>query len=377
MDSNKYDDSFCFLKQKSKKIIKLYKNKKFDLFTPYMKLKQYLDSLNENYENYVLEDFLIYGINCEKIKEGKKIEIILYLSEYDESEIILLEKNSGNTNSINLNKLHDISFDIKDSNNNCISRRKSDDKININNEINNDINIKSPKNNNNTKIKKTSSPLNSNKINSNCQIIKNINNDNKKYISLCLSENESFDLIFKSEQILKNFIINIFSLYKKKSIDESKGKPELNIYKKYLIKIWKNFEYNKIDYLDYTVFKKMIKYINEKHNFILRGLNDEKYILEVLRNLDKDNLGEISLNDFLEFVEENFIGMEFEELFLKYSNGKKYMYINDLINFFNSEQKENFSEEKIINIISNYKIENSDINVINMVDCHNNNNNYK
>ena len=238
MDS-KNENSICFLKPKSKKIIKLYKNKKFDLFTPYMKLKQYLDSLNENYENYYLEDFLIYGINCEKIKDGKKIDIILYLSEYDESEIILLEKISGTSNSIDLNKLLDISFDINesnniyfnDNNNNNNNNNLNDKKKSENKNKNSNIDRGTPVVSSNLKIS-----LDINTIKSNNLILKNINLDKKKYISLCISEYESYDLIFKSEQIFKIFVVNIFSLYKKSSI-ENKGKTELNLFKKYLIKI--------------------------------------------------------------------------------------------------------------------------------------------
>jgi len=102
----------CFLKMATKERIKKYSIKTIKKCIPYIKLKEYTETIQINPEE--AKDYLIYGIQAEKLEEGKKVEVVVYSSDFNASDLVVLDKVLNTSETIDLRMLMDISFWLKE-----------------------------------------------------------------------------------------------------------------------------------------------------------------------------------------------------------------------------------------------------------------------
>jgi len=380
----------------TKERIKKFSKKTLDKCIPYIKLKELSENIQINPEE--AKDCLIYGMQAIKYEKQKKIDVIIYSSEYNQTEIIVLDKFPKKIDCLNLKMLLDVSFIFKDNiiNNftpkkktiSCFSsicNSKSSNHKNLNikskkiNNLNNDNTISNKKSNNlkfdnNNNINKSissnhsidnySQPINmySNNVNAeNNNTNTNIDsskqeNISKRYISLIKSMGEKIELIFKSEYQLKVFAYALYLIYHSEN-NEEEEKPNLNVFEKHLKKIWHKFDTNNLQYVDLPEFSRMVNLMDNNYNCISLNIRDDKSIRRLFEILDKESIGKVYFEDFYNFYNEIIAGAEFEDVFLKYSKGKEYMNLEDLTEFMKTEQKQNLNSDEITEIFDEYKIE--------------------
>lgn len=423
----------------TKERIKKFSKKTLDKCIPYIKIKDYAESIRISTEEAM--DNLIYGIQAEKLEKGKIIDVIIYVSDYNQTDLIILEKQNNKSETLDLKMLIDISFYLKEIKfKNYFKNIKYNNNINeIHNEKNDKINNSKKRfscfggktntkgkeiNNKNIKFHKEKSKKisclggnNSNK-NGEQKSLKNNNNNNinhslisnssienkdlkqfninssnthntipdnntdlntntnlnskgenhlneqsqyaspsKRFVSLIISVSEKINLLFKSEQELKIFALGLYQIYQAE-YNQAEEKPNLNVFEKYLKKIWNKFDLNMTNFMDLPDFLRMIKLMDQNYNCLFSvNLKEDRAIKNLFEKLDKENIGKINFEEFYKFYNEIIAGSEFEEVFLNYSKGKQHMNFDDLSQFMLSEQKQIMKSDEIAEIFLEHKIE--------------------
>ncbi len=358
----------------TKERIKKFSKKTLDKCLPFLKLKEFIENI-DNVDLDNAKDYLTYGISAIKLEKTNKYDIVIYSSEYNNTDLLFLSKFPVIKEILDLKMLIDISFHFRE--NKYISK-----KINIfscfgSSPKNNNSTISLNRKNKNKKLSLFSFDKNNNNNNSNFQknnSSPNDNNSNKglyaynynynnnhnpqlhlSFISLIKSMGEKIDLLFENEEHLKIFVCSIFSIYQAYQIEEEE-KPNLNVFEKYLKRIWNKFESKNTECLDLIGFSRMIKLLDQNYNCISIKIKDEKSIKNLFEKLEKEKLGNIYFEDFYNFYNEIFAGQEFEDVFLKYSKGKLYLNFEDLSEFIIKEQKQFMKSDEISNIFLEYKL---------------------
>ncbi len=251
----------------------------------------------------------MYGIEAEKtLISGRKIEIIIFRNLSIDNELIILKKNDGKKEKINLNVLTDISFGNKRGN-----------------FIKNKINC------------------------SNKKIIYNSSN----CISLFKSKAESYDLLFPSEKLLNLFSLGLLQILKNGFDDDNDLK---NYFNKPIKKLWNLYDNDRSNKLELSEFSKLIKQMNMDFSKFSLNIKNEKSIKRIFEKIDKDNSGKIDYQEFLLFFNLVNSGSEYSEIFNIYSKEKDYLTLDDFQNFLIKEQKQiDIKKSEVNEIMLRYK----------------------
>lgn len=348
MKYNENKNNFCFFKMSTKERIKRFSKKTLDKCLPYIKLKDFTENVKINPDE--ANEYLTYGFHAYKLRNGQKVKVVIYNSDFQNTDIYFLESKISKMEILDLKLIVDLSFNIKECRNlnhkrkySCFEKKK---KSNSKKKI---ILFNNPHQSNISTTNNSSSLLNSTTVFYNPNI-------NKCYVSLIKTAAKSIDLVFKSEHHLKLFAYALFSIYQHENSEEE-DKPNLNVFERYLKKIWNKIDINGLQYLDLIEFTRMVKVLDKNYNCISLNMKDEKSIRDLFEKLDIDNSGKVYFDEFFKFYNEILAGSEFEEVFLKYSKGKQYLNFEDLSEFIITEQRELMNSDHIAEIFDKYKIQ--------------------
>ncbi len=84
-------------------------------------------------------------------------------------------------------------------------------------------------------------------------------------------------------------------------------------------------------------------------------LDKDETVEELFKSLDKDMSGKIEYEEFLNYYEKLSNGLEFLEVFQKYSKNGPHLSFNDLILFYKEEQKEEITQFDALELIKVFK----------------------
>ena len=255
-------------------------------------LKNSFPSDLENISDEDAKNTIIYGISCYKIDEYESIKGSLFLSVNEENTICFANIKNDNIESINIQNINKISFDVDKKD--LLSHRSK--------------------------------------------------NKNEKFFEIIINQNyyifsvENFNkllLLIKGLLLIfggREQVVSDKNLNRKKSNIENEIDKIINKYDKDFDKIF-----------DHAEFKKFCE-----HSGILPSL--------LMINIDKNKDGIITKEELKTYLKDNMCGEIYRDIFNKYSANKTSLNYKELQNFFNTEQKENISELESLQIIINFNI---------------------
>jgi Ca2+-binding EF-hand superfamily protein len=267
-------------------------------------LEEYVNKRINNKKDEDL-DALIYGLNVGLVKINEVVNKIILISDNIKTDLLLIDKNEKQCLKLDLTNVREFS-------------------------IGNDRGIF-------TKIKEKKK--------------KDLKLQENLCVSIHLSKANSIDLCFNDLDSLNKFFYGVYSMLKS-DIEENDQLPRVSYYAK---KLWDQFDRDHSDKMEFEEFSKFFKQMNMSLKHGEAKINTEEGILVLFNKIDKDKSGKIDFQEFYSFYEELNGGGEFSFIFLKYTNGKSHMYVDDLVNFMTNEQKETiFSKHDAMKIICQY-----------------------
>ena len=262
---------------------------------------KYIDELNSIPEKEALDAF-IYGINCNRIKLGKKYIGILSISDKILYEINFIDKTRDKIDNIPIKHISNITF------------------------------------NNNSENLKNYIPSNTK------EPVKDINNEEMRFIQISINQ-KTFDFEFDDNQKLFLFIKG-FLIYVESDgclIDSKKKKPVDYVEENIEIlfdKINENFD----DLLDQKEFQNLAKEI---------GIEAKELLLYI--DINKDGI--ITKEEVINYFKNVLKDLEFKDIFEKYATIKNNetnistINLDELKQFFQKEQKESLSDLELYQLI--------------------------
>ena len=262
---------------------------------------KYIDELNSIPEKEALDAF-IYGINCNRIKLGKKYLGILSISDKILYEINFIDKTRDKIDNIPIKHISNITF------------------------------------NNNSENLKNYIPSNTK------EPVKDINNEEMRFIQISINQ-KTFDFEFDDNQKLFLFIKG-FLIYVESDgclIDSKKKEPVDYVEENIEIlfdKINENFD----DLLDQKEFQNLAKEI---------GIEAKELLLYI--DINKDGI--ITKEEVINYFKNVLKDLEFKDIFEKYATIKNNetnistINLDELKQFFQKEQKESLSDLELYQLI--------------------------
>lgn len=262
---------------------------------------KYIDELNSIPEKEALDAF-IYGINCNRIKLGKKYIGILSISDKILYEINFIDKTRDKIDNIPIKHISNITF------------------------------------NNNSENLKNYIPSNTK------EPVKDINNEEMRFIQISINQ-KTFDFEFDDNQKLFLFIKG-FLIYVESDgclIDSKKKEPVDYVEENIEIlfdKINENFD----DLLDQKEFQNLAKEI---------GIEAKELLLYI--DINKDGI--ITKEEVINYFKNVLKDLEFKDIFEKYATIKNNetnistINLDELKQFFQKEQKESLSDLELYQLI--------------------------
>ena len=262
---------------------------------------KYIDELNSIPEKEALDAF-IYGINCNRIKLGKKYLGILSISDKILYEINFIDKTRDKIDNIPIKHISNITF------------------------------------NNNSENLKNYIPSNTK------EPVKDINNEEMRFIQISINQ-KTFDFEFDDNQKLFLFIKG-FLIYVESDgclIDSKKKEPVGYVEENIEIlfdKINENFD----DLLDQKEFQNLAKEI---------GIEAKELLLYI--DINKDGI--ITKEEVINYFKNVLKDLEFKDIFEKYATIKNNetnistINLDELKQFFQKEQKESLSDLELYQLI--------------------------
>ena len=262
---------------------------------------KYIDELNSIPEKEALDAF-IYGINCNRIKLGKKYLGILCISDKILYEINFIDKTRDKIDNIPIKHISNITF------------------------------------NNNSENLKNYIPSNTK------ETIKVVNNEDMRFIQISINQ-KTFDFEFDDNQKLFLFIKG-FLIYVESDgcLIDSKKKEPMDYVEENIEILFDKINENFDDLLDQKEFQNLAKEI---------GIEAKELLLYI--DINKDGI--ITKEEVINYFKNVLKDLEFKDIFEKYATIKNNetnistINLDELKQFFQKEQKESLSDLELYQLI--------------------------
>jgi Ca2+-binding EF-hand superfamily protein len=245
-------------------------------------------------------DAMVYGLHCHKVRKGSLRDIIIGLSESQQNHIHIIQIKHSRTSQIKV-------IDLM-----CI------DSVSFDKEL---LSTKS------TKIRELASTL--------------------SYLNFSY-QSESYDIIFEDPLQLDYFILGLFMTFEDINMFNSTLENNKDNVINNIKKIWMVYDKDFSQKLDYEEFKKFVHELNLK-------LDKDQSVKELFLSLDIDNSGFIEFQEFVDYYRKITSGLELNFIFNRFSNGKSFLSITEIQDFFLSIQKEKITCLEAAKIIIIFK----------------------
>lgn len=293
--------------QKSKTRFTVVENKQDNISKSafFLSVKAHLNAVHKDVTNRKkfsedALDNLIYGFNVKLIHKAKITKNTIFLCDNNMDQLVIQEKYSNIPIRININQITSLVFNEQ--------------------------------------------PFTYNSNTSNL-----INMTRKNFFTLIVGK-MNYNIVFSSDYDLNMFLDSIFNIKKNNlrllsSQDDPNG-VAYNYEIQSVLKVWYSYDTDHSGKIDKSEFKKFIDEIS------LQGYNgltfDELYLA-----VDKDQSGFIDLVEFTEFFKSLLGGsIEVDKIFSNYlSQGRKYMTIDDINQFFKEHQEEEVGFSELVEMI--------------------------